>query len=198
MHWWTAHRRQDHGSLIQPDVLLESALPVIRRAEPSDALRLAELAELTFRHTFEDSNTPEDMNIHCASYYSEAIQGREIADPKMATLVCEHDDQLVGFAQLRWGHTPDCIKAERPAEIQRLYVREAWHGKGVAPDLMAESIALAKAAGADQVWLGVWEHNPRALAFYRKWGFVEVGEHVFTVGSDPQRDIIMSQVLGAN
>lgn len=173
-------------------------MPVIRRSEPSDALRLAELAELTFRNTFEESNTPEDMNLHCASYYSEAIQGREISDPSMATLVCEHAGELVGFAQLRWQRFPVCVKAERPAEIQRLYVREAWHGKGVAQDLMSESIALAEAAGADQVWLGVWEHNPRALAFYRKCGFVEVGDHIFTVGSDPQRDVIMSRTPGAN
>ncbi len=173
-------------------------MPVIRRAEPSDAPALAELAERTFRDTFEATNTPDDMNLHCASYYSVAIQRQEISDPKMATLVCDHEGRLVGFAQLRWGHTPDCIEAERPAEIQRLYVREAWHGKGIAQDLMARSIALAEAAGADQVWLGVWEHNPRALAFYKKCGFVEVGDHIFTVGSDPQRDIIMSRPPGAN
>ena len=170
-------------------------MPVIRPAEPSDARRLAELAELTFRDTFKATNTPDDMNLHCASHYSEAIQGREIADPKMATLVCEHDGELVGFAQLRWGHTPDCIKAERPVEIQRLYVREAWHGKGIAQELMSESMALARASGADQVWLGVWERNPRAIAFYRKWGFAEVGDHIFPVGSDPQRDIVMTRVV---
>lgn len=182
---------------MQPDVALEPALPVIRRAEPSDAPRLAELAELTFRNTFEATNTPEDMRLHCATHYSEAIQSREISDPEMATLVCDHDGQLVGFAQLRWGRPPDCIKTERPAAIQRLYVREAWHGKGVAQDLMSASLELAKASGADQAWLGVWEHNPRAIAFYRKWGFSEVGDHTFAVGTDPQRDIIMTRVLGS-
>ncbi len=167
----------------------------IRRAELSDALRRAELAELTFRNTFEATNTPEDMNLHCAAFYSEAIQAREISDPKMATLVCEHKEQFVGFAQLRWERSAACIKAERPAEIQRLYVCETWHGKGVAQDLMSESMALAKAHGSDQVWLGVWEHNPRAMAFYGKWGFSAVGDHTFPVGSNPQRDIIMARVV---
>lgn len=170
-------------------------MPRIRRSELSDALRLAELAELTFRNTFEATNTPDDMSLHCASFYSEAIQAGEISDPNMATLVCEHAGQLVGFAQLRWERSPDCIEAARPVEIQRLYVREAWHGKGVAQELMSESLALAKAHGADQVWLGVWEHNPRAIAFYSKWGFSEVGDHTFPVGSDPQRDIIMARVV---
>jgi ribosomal protein S18 acetylase RimI-like enzyme len=169
----------------------------MRRAKLSDALRLAELAELTFRDTFEATNTLDDMNLHCATSYSEAIQARELLDPEMATLLCEHAGQLVGFAQLRRQQTQDCVKAERPAEIQRLYVRAAWHGKGVARELMSECMALAQAAGADQVWLGVWEHNPRAIAFYEKCGFSAVGDHVFRVGSDPQRDIIMSQAVAS-
>jgi ribosomal protein S18 acetylase RimI-like enzyme len=56
---------------------------------------------------------------------------------------------------------------------------------------MAHVLARAKAAGAAALWLGVWERNPRALAFYRKWGFDVVGEHTFRLGDDPQRDLIM-------
>jgi diamine N-acetyltransferase len=48
---------------------------------------------------------------------------------------------------------------------------------------------------ANGVWLGVWENNPRALRFYAKFGFVEVGEHRFHVGSDAQRDLLMYRAL---
>ena len=51
--------------------------------------------------------------------------------------------------------------------------------------------------GCDVVWLGVWERNPRAISFYRKVGFAEVGEHVFQLGSDPQRDVVMALTLDA-
>jgi ribosomal protein S18 acetylase RimI-like enzyme len=37
---------------------------------------------------------------------------------------------------------------------------------------MEHVLQQAAQAGCDAVWLGVWEHNPRALAFYRKWQFV--------------------------
>ena len=47
--------------------------------------------------------------------------------------------------------------------------------------------------GSTTAWLGVWEHNPRAIAFYRKWGFTPVGEHCFAVGDDPQRDVILER-----
>jgi ribosomal protein S18 acetylase RimI-like enzyme len=56
---------------------------------------------------------------------------------------------------------------------------------------MAHVLGRAKAAGAATLWLGVWERNPRALAFYRKWGFDVVGEHTFNLGDDPQRDFMM-------
>ncbi len=171
-------------------------MPVIRKPEIADALRLARLEERTFRETFAGTNTQEDMALHRDAYYGEAIQLREISDPGLEILVCENEGELIGFVQLRWGQPPDCVNAERPTEIQRLYVSTAWHGQGVAQDLMAASIGIAEERGADQVWLGVWEHNPRAIAFYKKRGFAEVGAHIFPLGTDPQRDIVMTRAVG--
>ncbi|MEL6322107.1 MAG: N-acetyltransferase, partial [Cyanobacteria bacterium J06626_14] len=69
--------------------------------------------------------------------------------------------------------------------------KKEWHGRGVAHKLMAKILSTASDAGADHIWLGVWEHNPRAIAFYGKYGFRVVGEHTFQFGSDPQRDLVM-------
>jgi len=135
------------------------------------------------------------MNLHCAAHYSETLQCREILDPAMQTLVCQESGQLIGFAQLRSGPGPECLCAQQPAELQRLYVSKAWHGRGVAQDLIAAATALAGASGADQIWLGVWERNPRAIAFYRKCGFADVGEQTFKLGTDLQRDIVMRRLI---
>ncbi len=62
---------------------------------------------------------------------------------------------------------------------------------------MAEVLSVATRNACDVLWLGVWEHNPRAVAFYRKKGFRVVGDHVFQLGSDPQRDLIMTLEIGA-
>jgi ribosomal protein S18 acetylase RimI-like enzyme len=165
----------------------------IRKAGPADARPLSQLAEATFRETFGAANTAQDMELHCRSHYGEAIQAGEIADRAMLTLLGEQDGQLVGFAQLRWRDAPACVVARAPGEIQRLYVASGWHGKGVAQALMRACLGGMQAHGSDVVWLGVWEHNPRAIAFYRKFGFVAVGDHVFAVGDDPQRDIVMAR-----
>jgi ribosomal protein S18 acetylase RimI-like enzyme len=168
-------------------------LPLIRKADRSDAKRLSEFAEASFRDTFGAANTRHDMDLHCRATYGEAIQAAEISDPDRTTLLCEEDGRLIGFAQLRWAGAPDCVSALAPGEIQRLYVAPDRHGQGVAQELMSACMEAMRARGSDVVWLGVWERNPRAISFYRKSGFVEVGDHVFPVGNDPQRDIVMAR-----
>ena len=101
----------------------------------------------------------------------------------------------IGYAQLREGKVPDCVSRDGAIELWRFYVLRDWHGQGIAQALMARVRAEAVARGAATLWLGVWEQNPRAQAFYRKCGFVDVGDHVFLFGTDPQRDRVMETTL---
>lgn len=174
-------------------MVAEIRLPAIRKAHQQDAKQLAAIAEETFRDTFAAQNTPDNMALHCRTSFGEVIQAEEIANPNMASLLCEQEGRLVGFAQLRWGKAPGCVVADAPGEVLRFYVIGDCHGKGIARHLMNACIDEMRSRRSDVVWLGVWERNPRAIAFYRKVGFVEVGEQVFSVGHDPQRDVVMSR-----
>jgi len=168
-------------------------LPNIRRARGDDAMKLSVIAEQTFRDTFSRVNKPEDMDLHCRNTFGAAIQAKEIASPDRVTLLYEQGTRLVGFAQLRWGKVPTCVVADAPGEIQRLYVVGDAQGKGAAHEIMDACIHEMVRHGSDVVWLGVWARNPRAIAFYRKFAFREVGEHLFPLGTDRQRDIVMSR-----
>ena len=170
----------------------------IRRAEEDDALALSVLAERTFRDAFSDSNTAANMQLHCAGSYGQALQLAEIRDSSRETWVAESDSRLVAYVQLQLDATSPMFSGERPVEIQRFYVNALHHGAGLAHQLMAHVVARAETAGSTVLWLGVWERNPRALAFYRKWGLDAVAEHFFTVGKDPQRDLIMRRDVGSN
>ncbi|MFM7204762.1 MAG: GNAT family N-acetyltransferase [Myxococcota bacterium] len=170
-------------------------MPILRPATLLDALPLSQLAESSFRDTFAAQNSIHHMDQHCANTYSESIQAQELQDPQLETLLCEDEGVLIGFAQLRFGEAPACVRGRAPGELQRLYVARAWHGRGVAHLLMQSCLETLRTRGADLAWLGVWEHNPRAIAFYQKWGFEEVGAHVFMLGDDPQRDLVMVRAL---
>jgi ribosomal protein S18 acetylase RimI-like enzyme len=162
----------------------------------ADALALAELAERTFRHTFAPDNSPADMDAYCAGAFGEARQRAEIEDPTTITLLAEGDDgRIVGYAQFGAGGEPECVAARPAWELRRLYVEPDLKGSGLASQLMAEVFEGAGRAGAAAVWLGVWERNPRAIRFYERNGFAAVGDHIFQLGSDPQRDLIMVRRL---
>jgi ribosomal protein S18 acetylase RimI-like enzyme len=163
----------------------------IRRAEEDDAQALSVLAERTFRTAFAESNTAANMELHCAANYGQALQLAEIRESGRETWVAEAEDGLIAYVQLRLDAESPMISGERPVEIQRFYVDASHHGAGLAHHLMAHVLARAEAAGSAALWLGVWERNPRALAFYRKWAFDVVGEHTFKLGDDPQRDLVV-------
>ncbi len=164
----------------------------MRRAVAADARALALLAERTFRDAFDAHTAPADMAMFCAVAYSEARQAAEIADPLVETwLVNDAAGAPIAFVQLRSGGTDASPSADTPVELWRLYVSREWHGRGVAHAMMALVFDRARAHGADSVWLGVWEHNERAKAFYAKCGFTVYGEHAFVLGTDRQRDLLM-------
>lgn len=170
---------------MKPDEML------IRRAEPADAEVLAELASRTFQEAFAAVNTPEDMALHVAGSFGPALQLAEITASDIRTLLTVKDGQAIGFVQLRSGTPPACVTSTDPVELWRFYIDRPWHGRGVAQQLMRAAIAEAKAMGAGSVWLGVWERNPRAITFYGKCGFVDVGTHTFLLGQDVQTDRVM-------
>lgn len=165
---------------------------MIRTASSADARALAEFAERCFRDAFGAMNVASDMDLHCRRHYGEPIQAQEIAAADRITLLAEEGGGLAGFAQLHRGPAPPSVTGPDPGEIQRFYVARAFHGSGLAASLMQACSAALHAQGARTAWLGVWERNPRAIAFYRRCGFVEVGEQTFVVGTDPQRDLVVA------
>jgi MOSC domain-containing protein YiiM/ribosomal protein S18 acetylase RimI-like enzyme len=167
----------------------------IRLASGADAAALARFAAECFAVAFGADNAPEDLDRHLAASYSPELQAREILDPDWTTLLVEDDAVLAGFAQLREGPAPPAVTGPRQLEVARFYIGARWHGGGVAQRLMAATIAAASARGAETLWLGVWERNPRAIRFYARGGFVDVGEKRFAVGSDIQRDRVMVRTL---
>jgi RimJ/RimL family protein N-acetyltransferase len=163
----------------------------VRSAVAADAGRLAEMGERIFRETFAPGNRPEDLDAYLRTAFGEAIQRAEIADVTVDTLIADLDGDAVGYAQLRAVLPPAPIEAPGSIELRRFYVDRTHHGRGVAQMLMEAVERVAAERDAAAIWLGVWERNPRAIAFYRKCGFLDVGSHLFVLGSDPQTDRIM-------
>lgn len=153
---------------------------------------LADLAARTFREAFAADNRAEDLELYLARSYGVEQQSRELADPDTTTLIAEVGDRVSGYAQLRVGTAPACVAGPAPIELWRFYVDRPWQGRGVAQALMAAVHAEAERRGGRTLWLGVWERNERAIAFYRKCGFLDVGSQPFILGRDRQTDRVLA------
>ena len=165
----------------------------IRTAEAADAEALAELGTRTFQETFAKDNTPEDMALYLAEHFGGGLQRAELEDEAVLFLLLEVQGRPAGYVKLRRGAAN--ARGQRPLEICRFYVDRLWHGKGAARELMQAIDALALREAHDDVWLAVWQHNARAIAFYEKHGFVRVGEQAFRLGADVQMDWVMARAV---
>ncbi len=156
---------------------------------------LADLARTTFYDTFAANNDANDMALHLARTFGVPQQSAELHDAGIATLIVEREGEAIGFAQLREGGIPQGVSGPAPIELWRFYVARGFHGQGIAQALMDRVKDEARMRGAKTLWLGVWEHNARARAFYAKCGFTDAGKHVFLFGTDPQTDLVMTLAL---
>lgn len=172
-----------------------SAPCTIRRATAADAERVSSFARRVFDATFGPDNAPADMEAYGSIAFTTAAQEREITDPTRVMLLAESEGELAAYTLLRAGSTEPSVTGPAPVEVERFYVDHTWHGRGVAGALMDAAMSTARLMGGSTLWLGVWERNARAIRFYRKRGFTDVGSHPFTLGSDLQVDRVMARAL---
>ena len=168
---------------------------MIRRGTVEDAGMLSELAARTFSETFAADNTPEDLAAYIATSFNVAELTAELEDSVSTFLISEVDGRAAGYAYLHEGEPEKGLEGGKAIELVRIYVLREWLGRGIGEQLMRACVDEARQTGYETLWLGVWERNGRAQAFYRKWDFREIGEHMFQLGSDLQRDLLMARAL---
>jgi len=188
----------------------------IRIADKKDAPLIADLCRKTFYDTFAQHNTKENMDLYLSRQLTRESMIAEVENPGNIFLLAYLDGQPAGYAQLKPDSIPasSAINSKEPAiegsqapvhehpaagasamEIYRIYAEQSAIGKGVGKALMHHCLEIAREKGKEWIWLGVWEHNQRAIDFYTKWGFEKFGEHVFLLGQDIQTDWEMKKKL---
>ncbi|WP_276366776.1 GNAT family N-acetyltransferase [Chryseolinea sp. H1M3-3] len=176
--------------------IFETSTPFSTRlATAEDIDALVEVGRKTFSDTFAEANTEEDMSIYIEKTFTEDQVRKEISDPASTFILAEDAGIVIGYAKLREGNNPPELTGTNGIEIERIYAVKNYLGKNVGKALMQTCIELARLRGYQVVWLGVWEHNPRAIAFYEKWGFKKFGSHPFLLGNDLQTDLLMKMPL---
>ena len=168
---------------------------VIRPATTADLEILVTVAARTFYDAFAGTNTPENMRAYMAAAFTLEQLAVELNDARGTFLLAELAGRVVGYAKLFRGEVPECVPDKQAIELARIYIDQDVLGAGVGAALLQHCLELARAEGRRSIFLGVWENNPRAHAFYRRRGFERVGEHIFQMGDDAQTDWLMLRAL---
>ncbi len=164
---------------------------VIRRADLNDAKLLSELSAITFFDTFTGTCTDADMQQFLHAYFNIEQVKKELQDANDFYFIGFINDKAVGYVRLKEEVSEvKIINQHRSIELKRLYVLKEYHSKKIGATLMNFALNFALEKNYEMIWLGVWEHNEKAKAFYKKYGFIDSGyTHPFPIGNTPQTDL---------
>ncbi|RZK02389.1 MAG: N-acetyltransferase [Novosphingobium sp.] len=167
----------------------------LREAGPADVETLALIGAATFLETFAGILDREAIVGHCAAQHSGARYAAYLADGARAWLAeAETGGAPVGFALLG---KPDLDAArDGDIELKRIYTLSRFHGSGLGGALM--TAAVNATTGYRRLLLGVYANNARALAFYRKQGFLDLGTRQFNVGGKLYDDRVLARPLDSS
>jgi len=168
----------------------------IKLATINDLDQLQTIGRQTFSETFDSTNTEENMQKYLEERFSVAKLSAELNDKNAVFYFAMFDKKVIGYLKINYGPSQTEFQDEKAIEIERLYVLREFHGKKVGQILFEKAFELAIQRKAEVVWLGVWEHNYRAIQFYKKNGFVEFDKHIFKLGDDEQTDLLMKRKVG--
>ncbi|MCW3110327.1 MAG: Prolyl aminopeptidase [Segetibacter sp.] len=158
---------------------------------------LLNISRKTFYDTFHEKNTDEDMELFLESTFNPDVLKFEMSEAFNYFFFAKMDNEIAGYLKLSTAKIPHLDELD-VLEISRIYVLKEKLGSGVGKELMEFAISFAKQLAKKTICLGVWEHNQRAITFYKSFGFEKFDEHIFMVGNDAQTDWLMKKELSAS
>ena len=165
----------------------------LREADFADLASLLDVAQTSFVQAFTEGNKPENVQAYLSQAFTQVQLEKEWKNPASTFLLASLEGKLVGYTKVNLAAAQTDVQDPDSLEVARLYTLEEVWGRGVGQFLLDAALAFAKEKGKTFVWLGVWEHNARAIRFYEKNGFKTFGSHPFPFGDEVQNDWLMQK-----
>jgi diamine N-acetyltransferase len=168
---------------------------VIQIARINDAPVLTELGVTTFCEAYSEFNKKENVESYITLELNIGRITEELSNEDNVFFIATYKDIPVGYSKMRTIKKPGELADNNPIEIERIYVLKDYYAKKIGSALMKTCIEHARSKQHDVIWLGVWEHNHKAINFYRSWGYELFSSHIFRFGNEDQTDVLMKKVL---
>ncbi|MEK3822983.1 GNAT family N-acetyltransferase [Cytobacillus sp. FSL W8-0315] len=167
----------------------------IKKCTLEDLSRLQEISYETFNETFKEQNSPENMEAYLEKAFNRKQLETELSQRSSQFYFVEIDGETAGYLKVNTDEAQTEEMGDEALEIERIYIRSPFQKQGLGKYLFNKALEVAMKQNKKKIWLGVWEKNEKAIAFYKKMGFVQTGAHSFYMGDEEQTDFIMAKIL---
>ena len=167
----------------------------IQKCTHEDLQFLQEISIETFNDTFKEQNSPENMKAYLDRAFTIEQLEKELANTDSNFYFVYSNDEVAGYLKVNMNDAQSEAMDDDTLEIERIYIQRTFQKMGLGKTLLQQAIDIAREHHKDKIWLGVWEKNEQAIAFYQKMGFVQTGSHSFYMGDEEQVDFIMIKSL---
>lgn len=167
----------------------------IRKCTLEDLGALQEIGIETFNDTFKNQNSPENMKAYLDKAFNLNQLEKELSNPDSEFYFIYSSGEIAGYLKVNINKAQSERMGRDSLEIERIYIRRVFQKQGLGKHLYNKAIEIAVERNKKKIWLGVWEKNESAIAFYEKMEFVRTGAHSFYMGDEEQTDFIMTRTL---
>ncbi|MBE4909134.1 GNAT family N-acetyltransferase [Bacillus luteolus] len=156
---------------------------------------LQEISYETFNETFKNQNSPENMITYLEKAFNKIQLEKELSNRFSQFFFVYYNNEVAGYLKVNTNESQSEEMGDESLEIERIYIKSNFQNHGLGKHLFTKAMEIAKQSNKKRIWLGVWEKNENAIAFYKKMGFVQTGSHSFYMGDEEQTDFIMTKNL---
>ena len=167
----------------------------IKRCTREDLHTLQEISYETFNDTFKNQNSPENMKAYLDRAFNLKQLEKELSNISSEFFFVYFNNEVAGYLKVNTNDAQSEEMSDESLEIERIYIKNKFQKLGLGKYLLKKAMEIAKVRNKKKIWLGVWEKNENAIAFYHKLGFVQTGAHSFYMGDEEQIDLIMTKTL---
>ena len=167
----------------------------LKQCTLEDLPALQKISSDTFDETFRHQNSPENMKAYLEKAFSRDQMEKELSHPSSSFFFVTFNGEIAGYLKINTNDAQTEELGEDFLEVERIYIKSTFQKHGLGKYLINKAIEMATERQIKNVWLGVWEKNENAIAFYQKMGFVQTGTHSFHMGDEEQTDLLMNKTL---
>lgn len=168
----------------------------VKLAKEADTEVLALLGRVTWAeshgHYIDDKN---DLLKYLNENFSVSKTKQDINNSKHLFYIIYVNDLPVGYAKLILNSKQESVASKNNCRLERIFILNEFIPLKIGLQLLTFVEEKAKALQLDTMWLSVYIKNNRAIRFYEKNEFKNVGELNFIVSGKSYENIVFSKKI---